>query len=952
MPDPEYLVPDSESEDDAEEVESDDEADRKLYDRLYVEAKRVIKERKGVFTEEDVDVFLRKFNNLAVKAADQYKSPNLLHAIVELLHGNDIPRLEDILPLVKRLVRKFPYLLYNLDDQEQNPVFFALKKKQSVLVNHLTKYCDEKESIRMCLVQALEQPCGAEKNKTCLHLALETATKTKPKIATKLVRLASAIALKATDNDNKTPLHYAVDYKSCTTLRTAIVKTFIERDEEAVLEHRKTSSSQPLETFLDVKVDVQDPTKFLWSAYQEHIATAEAYKKAVAKMKPKEPTADGHAKRIAEEGKSRTAALPARSEHDAALRPSDPAKLRVPRDSRALGREDGVKTRERNKDKASEDIMDERERLRRQLKEEEERRMRDEEVMPPADSRRKVQEVDGRREQSRDRTNFAPEDSRQVSLHLQIASPTAAVGRPGGERAPNTPIKRVPTMLAQQEVIYFDYKGLPAEIPGELVKKTFISMKFDEVLKYVRFTNVTVRRRPTPRDKLKEPGTEPGRRDMEFFFDWLYNKGVRHIIKLTVEENGGAVHSDEAIKTALDKVIVEHLDWQKVDMDPEVICGISAQAEDKLDENEDDHVTIDDIQTDTSTADEASNNKLKVLDLRWSGSIAVLRAWSEPQGLPLLQDLQTVNIIVPGHVTDDVVVALIDDGVVSLNEYLAGRVLEGKTFDYHDGVVGQYYNSDKGHGTEMAKLILRVCPMAKIYPIRLKTYLSEDGESKIDLKSAALAINAAREKNAAIISMSWSIPVPDNEHSGAKKLFKDAVNKTIKDKRIMFCSSSDKGNFNNKEYPSAANPQGDGMFRIGAAKDDGTLFSYVDPNVDYIFPGVKVNSYTAGDRHAQQHEITGSSVATALGAGLAATIIYCFKMGALATKIARSQRNSQEAMPSTQFTEEHVRSIAEYSTMKSAFDKLGFINQARFIQVWDLLEPSITPASWVPIGGD
>jgi hypothetical protein len=89
-------------------------------------------------------------------------------------------------------------------------------------------------------------------------------------------------------------------------------------------------------------------------------------------------------------------------------------------------------------------------------------------------------------------------------------------------------------------------------------------------------------------------------------------------------------------------------------------------------------------------------------------------------------------------IEDDLVVALIDDGVVSLNEYFAGRVLEGKTFDYHDGVVGQYYNSDQGHGTEMAKLILRVCPMAKIYPIRLKTYLSEDGESKIDLESAAL----------------------------------------------------------------------------------------------------------------------------------------------------------------------------------------------------------------------
>lgn len=89
-------------------------------------------------------------------------------------------------------------------------------------------------------------------------------------------------------------------------------------------------------------------------------------------------------------------------------------------------------------------------------------------------------------------------------------------------------------------------------------------------------------------------------------------------------------------------------------------------------------------------------------------------------------------------IEDDVVVALIDDGVMALNEYLTGRVLEGETFEYHDGEIGPYYNSGKGHGTEMAKLVLRVCPMAKIYPIRLKTCVSEEGESKIELKSAAL----------------------------------------------------------------------------------------------------------------------------------------------------------------------------------------------------------------------
>lgn len=87
----------------------------------------------------------------------------------------------------------------------------------------------------------------------------------------------------------------------------------------------------------------------------------------------------------------------------------------------------------------------------------------------------------------------------------------------------------------------------------------------------------------------------------------------------------------------------------------------------------------------------------------------------------------------------DVVVALIDDGVDSCDPAFAGRVIEGKTFDYQDGSVGQYYISAGGHGTNMAKMILKVCPMAKIYSIRLETHTASDKEdSTIDSISAAL----------------------------------------------------------------------------------------------------------------------------------------------------------------------------------------------------------------------
>lgn len=90
------------------------------------------------------------------------------------------------------------------------------------------------------------------------------------------------------------------------------------------------------------------------------------------------------------------------------------------------------------------------------------------------------------------------------------------------------------------------------------------------------------------------------------------------------------------------------------------------------------------------------------------------------------------------RLSKDVVVALIDDGVDSCDPAFSGRAIEGKTFDYQDGGVGQFYISAKGHGTEMARMILKVCPMASIYSIRLKTHISpEKGHSTIDAASAA-----------------------------------------------------------------------------------------------------------------------------------------------------------------------------------------------------------------------
>lgn len=52
---------------------------------------------------------------------------------------------------------------------------------------------------------------------------------------------------------------------------------------------------------------------------------------------------------------------------------------------------------------------------------------------------------------------------------------------------------------------------------------------------------------------------------------------------------------------------------------------------------------------------------------------------------------------------------------------LKGRKFAGKSFDSYDKRVTPYWESHAGHGTLMARLILRMCPTAVIYVIKTKT---------------------------------------------------------------------------------------------------------------------------------------------------------------------------------------------------------------------------------------
>ncbi|KAH8659966.1 hypothetical protein BX600DRAFT_551493 [Xylariales sp. PMI_506] len=1080
-----------------------------FYEERFSAATRTIKRKRRFVQTSDVDDFFADYGDIAGKSSNK-DSGNLLHTVVEVVEHNEEVEPEDVKLLAKRLVEQYPELLMFTNKDGYNPVHMAIRASKPKngnyqLVDYMVSTCVEyktqetkSRSHMECLDYALRMK--AQEGRTSLHAAFKETLHADT--ITLLIENASNEALAAQDDLGKTPLHYAVSFSQCTDVRAKLIVLFIARDLSAV-----QSQQQHEYTFLDLA----DKSGF--SVYQEHQKTRDviakkyddwAAKKARAADNPSDQSVGSRAP-------ERSTGRDAKDTSRAQLNPRDPRYVNAPKPEDRSAREPDTTLK-----------LDDRERLRQQKKAEEAERLREEAEAyrhDGPDDRARDRDPAGR-DANRNRA------SERDSKAQLVIRPGSTVRQ--AEPSPNTPLKRTNTIRVdkpsarpsqvsrksntgekgnmtiwtknsdqillnlklhymrtrnaelaitfvygtnmEDKQISFDYDGLPKsmywnDFIARFGADTKSGLQFDKVLQYVSFPPVEIllkgrladlEQEAEERSGVRQLGTL-GRKDMKYFFDWLYKKGVRHIIRVTVQESDearGKVHSDQAIQDSLQNFVIEHLDWQKIDLDPETILHVSSKA----------------IQKPSPTRENSKNmevlpdRQLKDLWLRWSGNNAVLRGWSEPEGLPLLPKLQNIYLVkppsekmidnvqwnnkkikefqtrlnenirklrvvqeqlpdasaappevsvwikeahidvdrkatnstaphlessaprkgvnahkwldstsrfaehmipfwkstladfkelrkgqgTPERIEDDVVVALIDDGVDMLDPSLSNQVLEGKSFDFHDGKVRPPFSSSRGHGTVMASMILRVCPAAKIYPIRLRTYETPDGKNQIDMKYAAQAVQAALDKKATIISMSWTLPMKDNK-SGHKDKLHEALKKAVANKVLMFCSSPDKGKFTELDYPSG--PWPNDFFRIGAAHADGTVFGWTpEDRITFVLPGVDVIKDQVGSRNSFQTASgksgvstrvvdfkyeTGSSVATALAAGLAAMVIYCVKASILALKIANQNKGHVVGVG---IPDDGANNIAKYDPMVQAFKSLGEVTPNNFIQVWDELD--------------
>ncbi|GLA29423.1 hypothetical protein M752DRAFT_265902 [Aspergillus phoenicis ATCC 13157] len=113
-----------------------------------------------------------------------------------------------------------------------------------------------------------------------------------------------------------------------------------------------------------------------------------------------------------------------------------------------------------------------------------------------------------------------------------------------------------------------------------------------------------------------------------------------------------------------------------------------------------------------------------------------------------------------GKYSPTVKVAIIDDGIDPLQANLQENIDGGASFHHRPGRPDRpiyYWSAPGGHGTEMAKLICRICPKACLCIIHLGEGLGEEEARQIKPETAIEAIKWATTAGVHITSMSWSI---------------------------------------------------------------------------------------------------------------------------------------------------------------------------------------------------
>ena len=485
------------------------------------------------------------------------------------------------LPTLLSLIVQFdPKLLEDRDPAGRGALYYAIQMKLEWFIKALL-------DIKTLDKEVWQRVLCTGPN--CIHMAISVGLR--PSLIVGLIENVSKNMLAAQDDSGLTPLHLAVEYSRCTKERRKIVR--------ALLEHG------------DSALDKRGGSKAL-SVYQHHMASREQHGQ-----------------------KEKKGTIEKRNEIPALK----------------LGEKPGKEEKQDSKEQEEAEPISEKAQKEERVKEQK---------MRQGGRRRSTAVHDDAQRASTPPTQC--NEGRQLSDVQPVAqAPTPSVDQPSikpatSKRKPDNVAREIAKLLKLHyfrttfskkhrsqaasprdhgsaveflfgdnddcKLIGFEFPPTPrknqAAMDFDRFKDAYKRFSFDPALLYVDFRKVEFQDPDidNPRALKRPQQAGAGRRDMVKFFDWLYTeKRVRDIIKVTVEDSEGMPHCDEAIVASLERFSIEILDWRKLDLCPLAIQRASAKSK-----------------------------NIRQLHLWWSGSNAVLRAWSERQGLALLPSLEKIHI--------------------------------------------------------------------------------------------------------------------------------------------------------------------------------------------------------------------------------------------------------------------------------------------------------------------
>jgi ankyrin repeat protein len=577
----------SESESEPEEEEEEDENDERSVQ------KRAKKKFDKIITDLKDDTL--KFGDIAsAKAYLQQnaaiitktsipKGQTLLHLLAETDKDELNPR--QMKHLVTALVQHPDNLLAVRDKDNKTPLFCAISLRNHRLAKYMCEAHSDADSI-------LKIPRSIQGNAAnCLHQAIINKSSAKDDdLAAFLIPLCSVDTLKALDENGLTPLHLAVEYPRCDEPQLKIVEALINKCDKAL------------------EMTYEHPKLGLLSPYRYHELT---FREAT-----KDPggTTDNKVKKVDRDGaesvdKGTTVGPTAERDRDrerGAAKPSmqtpnpmeRPSALAPPQQPQRRGTHIEAPAGKFGPGKAT--VPDPRGR-----------------PLPP------IVPVSGPN----------PMDPKTPSAAPKKKKPTTKKPKIPRSRATEASAQEIKKFLKlyylrkkkheealeflygpnADRQIYFDLTGSGPTLDESRITEGLKHMQCEDILQYVCIPQVKVEPVPVPTVPGKRVAGPDGlgRSDLQILFGWLRDtQKVRTVLKVIVDDLVEPAHKDEAIENCLSGMGIETWDWRKTDLCSDVILKVAPMA--------------------------------RIVHLYWSGNNAVLRGWSDREGLTKLNRLEKV----------------------------------------------------------------------------------------------------------------------------------------------------------------------------------------------------------------------------------------------------------------------------------------------------------------------